>query len=122
LERQLNHGHELATRPRSRPGKGRRTQTVVATPVDSDWDLRIEIPGGRGQHSSMGAVAMGGALIGVLERAGTDEHDRFRVDELSIQRLGRDPDPVRDVGEFELSEKVERGRLVNGHRVFVSFL
>ena len=39
-----------------------------------------------------------------------------------VKRLGCDPDSVGDVGEFQLSKKVEQGRLVHGHRVFVSFL
>jgi len=35
--------------------------------------------------------------------------------------LGRDPDPIGDIGEFQLGKKVEQGRLVKSHRVIVSF-
>jgi hypothetical protein len=52
------------------------------------------------------------AFLGTLERAGADERGRFRIDQLLIERFGRDPNAVGDVGEFELGEKVEQGRLV----------
>ncbi|GGF24447.1 hypothetical protein GCM10011399_17450 [Subtercola lobariae] len=64
---------------------------------------------------------MSDALIGARKRCGADECRSFRVDQLLVQGLGRDPDPIGDVGEFELSKKIEQGRLVHGHRVFVSF-
>ncbi|GGK87055.1 hypothetical protein GCM10007382_03750 [Salinibacterium xinjiangense] len=50
-----------------------------------------------------------GAILGAFERSSTDERGRFRVDQLLVQRLGRDPDPVGDIGEFELAKKVKPG-------------
>jgi hypothetical protein len=39
------------------------------------------------------------------------------VDQLSVKRLGRDPNSVGYIGEFQLAEKVEQGRLVKSYRV-----
>jgi hypothetical protein len=80
-------------------------------------DRQVQIPGGRGQHPGAGAVAVGAALGRPLERAGADERGRFGIDQLLVERLGRDPNPVGDVGEFQFAKKVEQGRLVKSHRV-----
>ena len=48
---------------------------------------------------------------------GTSERGAFRIDQLLVERLGRDPDSVGDIGEFQLARKVEQGRLVENHRV-----
>ena len=64
-----------------------------------------------------GGVAVRRALGRPLERGGADERGRFRVDQLLVERLGRDPNPVGDIGEFQLAKKVEQGRLVKSNRV-----
>ena len=55
---------------------------------------------------------MGGALRRALEGGSADECGRFRIDQLLVERLGRGPDPVGDIGEFQLSKKFEQGTLV----------
>ena len=75
-------------------------------------DLQIEVSGGGGQRSGSDPVAVGGAIAAAFEWGGADERARFRVDQLLIERLGRDPDPVGDIGELQLGKQVEQGRLV----------
>jgi hypothetical protein len=53
-----------------------------------------------------------GALGGALERGGPDERSSFRINELLVEGLGRNPDPVGNIGEFQLGKQVEQGRLV----------
>jgi len=55
---------------------------------------------------------VGRAVAAALKRANTDERGRFRIDRLLIERFGREPDPVGDIGEFQLGEQVEQGRLI----------
>lgn len=52
------------------------------------------------------------ACGGACERGGADERGRFRINQLLIERLRRDADPVGDVGEFQFPEKLEEVRLV----------
>lgn len=59
-------------------------------------DPQIKFPGRRRQHSSSGAVAVGGALVGAFERAGADERGRFRIDQLLVQGFSCDADSVGD--------------------------
>jgi hypothetical protein len=66
-------------------------------------------------------VAVGAALIGAFGGAGADERGRFGVDQFWVKGFGRDPDSVGHVGEFELRQKVEQGRLVHRHRVLCSY-
>jgi hypothetical protein len=74
-------------------------------------DSQIQFPGRCRQHPSSGSVAVGGALIGALERASADKRGRLPLDQLLVKSLGCDPNSVGDVGEFELSKKIEQGRL-----------
>lgn len=92
--------------------------------VQSFLDSPIQLTGGRCQHSSAGAVAVGGAIVRAFERGSADKRGRFSFDQLPIERLGGDPNLVGDVGEFQLIEKAEQGNPVSGHRVmsFVSSL
>ena len=64
---------------------------------------------------------MSRALSHRLKRAGTDKRGRFRIYQLLVELLRRDPDAVGDIGEFQLGEQIEQGRLVKSHRV-VSFV
>jgi len=49
--------------------------------------------------------------------AGIDERGRLPLDQLLAERLSRDPNPVGDIGEFQLAKKVKQGRLIKTHRV-----
>ena len=68
---------------------------------------------------------MRGALGGTFERAGANEPRSFRINQLLMKSLGRESDPVGNVGEFESSKKVEQGShgpwpsCVGDHTVFV---
>ena len=55
---------------------------------------------------------MSGAVRGPFERGSADLRGSFRVDQLLIERLGRRPDPVSDISEFQFPEELEEGRLV----------
>jgi hypothetical protein len=59
---------------------------------------------------------LSGSLRRALEGGSADECGRFRIDQLLVERLGRGPDPIGDIGEFQLSKKFEQGRLVKSHR------
>jgi len=75
-------------------------------------DPQIKFPSRGGQHPSSGAVAVVGAILGAFERSSADERGRLPLNQLLIQRLARDPDPVSGLGEFQLTKKVKQGRLV----------
>jgi len=75
-------------------------------------DPQIQVSGSRRQRPGSGPVAVGRAVAAALKRANTDERGRFRIDQLLIERFGREPEPVGDIGEFQLGEQVEQGRLI----------
>jgi len=81
-------------------------------PLPELRDPQLQIPRRRRQGPRAGAVALRGACRGAFERGGADERGRFRVDQLLIERLGRRPNPVGDIGEFQFPEELEEGRLV----------
>src|SRR5699024_4854978 len=81
-----------------------------------------EVPGRRGQSARSGPVALGDSVRGAFERGRADERDRFRIDQLLIQRFGRDTDPVGDIGEFQFPEELEEGRLVKSHRALCPYV
>gem|GEM_PF-4591542 len=60
----------------------------------------------------MSPVALRHTLRGPFERGCADERGSLRIDQLLIQRFGRHPDPVGDIGEFQFPEQLEEGRLV----------
>ena len=60
---------------------------------------------------------MRGAHLGAFVLAAANQCGRFGVDQLLIERFGRRPDPVRDIGKFELGQKIKQCRLVKSHRV-----
>jgi hypothetical protein len=64
---------------------------------------------------------VGAALGRPLEWAGADERGRSPLDQLLVERLGRDPSPVGDIGEFQLAKEVEQGRLVKSNRVLCPY-
>ena len=75
-------------------------------------DPQIQVSGSRRQRPGSGPVAVGRAVAAALKRANTDERGCFRIDQLLIERFGREPEPVGDIGEFQLGEQVEQGRLI----------
>ena len=80
-------------------------------------DPQLQIPGRRRQDPGAGAVALGGAGIGALVRAGADHRGQLRLDQRLVERLGGGADAVVNLGGFECLEELEQGRLVQGHRV-----
>lgn len=62
-----------------------------------------------------------GAGIGPLMRAGTDHRGQLRIDQRLVDRPGSRADPFLDACVLEFLEQLEQGRLIQGHRVFVSF-
>jgi hypothetical protein len=67
-------------------------------------DRQIQVLRRRGQNLRVGAVAVGRAVGGPFERGDVDVRGRLPLDQFLIQRLGRDPNPVDDIGEFQLSK------------------
>jgi len=59
---------------------------------------------------------VGGAATGALEQGRADHRSRFCTNQLLVEPVGRGPDPVGDIGEFQLSKKFEQGKLVGSHR------
>jgi hypothetical protein len=84
-------------------------------------DPQLELARRGGQGSRSGSVALRHAIRGAFERSSADERRRLRVNQLLVERFGRDPDPVADIGEFQFPEQLEEGRLVKSHRAYVSF-
>jgi hypothetical protein len=80
-------------------------------------DPQLQIPGRRGQRARPGPVALGGAGLGALVRAGADHRGQLGLDQRLVERLGGGADAVVDLGGFECLEELEQGRLVQGHRV-----
>ena len=71
-------------------------------------DSELHPSHGRCQRSQARPVAVGAPLRGARVRSSADERSRSRVDQLLIKLLGRLPDPVGHVGEFQLSKQFER--------------
>ena len=86
-------------------------------PARSFFDAQIQLPGRGCQSPLTGPVAVGGSCVAAFERASADERGRLPLDQLLVERLGRNSNSV---GELQLAEEVEQGRLVESHRV-VSF-
>lgn len=106
-QRLVNPAAPLQQRREERPGAQLR-------------DPQLQLARCGRESAGAGAVALRGAVRGAFERGSTDERGRFRIDQLLVERLGRDPDPVGDIGEFQFPEELEEGRLVKSHRAFVS--
>ena len=65
--------------------------------------------------ASRGAGERG--LLALRERRSTNERGSLRIDQLLTQGFGREADPVRNIGEFQLGKQVTQRRLVKSHRV-----
>lgn len=65
---------------------------------------KLQIAGRRRESPRTHAVALRRASRGAFEGASADKRGRFRVDQVLIQRLGRDPGPIADIGEFQFPE------------------
>lgn len=81
-------------------------------PLAEFGDLEVQVPGRRREEPGPGAVSLGSAVGVALESVGADVRGGLRVDELLVKRFGRQPDPISDVGEFEIREERKQGRLV----------
>lgn len=57
-------------------------------------DLQVQVAGGGRERPGPGAVSLGRAGVGAFEWSGADESGRFGVDELLVERFGRETDPV----------------------------
>jgi hypothetical protein len=64
-------------------------------------NAQLQIPGRGGQRAAAVPVALRGARLAALVRGGADRGGQLRLDQRLIQRLGRRPDPVIDVGALE---------------------
>jgi hypothetical protein len=47
------------------------------------------------------AILLSSSLRRALEGGSADECGRFRIDQLLVERLGRGPDVIGDIGEFQ---------------------
>ena len=61
------------------------------------------------------SVAVPVAVVGALEDGSTDCRDSFRINQLLVKRLGRQPDSVGDIDQSQLSKKFEQGRPRKSH-------
>lgn len=75
-------------------------------------DPQIQIPGRGRQRPRTGAVADRDTTLRAFIRGRADERGRLRVDQLLIELLRREPDPVADIGGLQFPEELEEGRLV----------
>ncbi len=80
-------------------------------------DPQLQIPGRSGQGPGSRSVALSGAGLGALVRAGADHRGQLGLDQRLIQRLGRRPDSIVNLGGLQCLQQLEQGRLVQGHRV-----
>ena len=55
------------------------------------------------------------------KRGSTNERGSLRMDLRLTQGFGREADPVRYIGEFQLGKQVEQGRLVKSRRVLCPY-
>jgi hypothetical protein len=123
LDHRLSGSRRRANRLPS-PGRTRSGRPGGGVPAGRGRTFRPAIPGSsspgsrRGRHGSRaGAVAVGSALGRPFERGGADERGRLPLDHLLIRGFRRGPDPVGDVGEFQLAGQVKQGRLIKSNRV-----
>ncbi len=84
-------------------------------------DPQLQITGGAGQHPRPVPVALAGAGAGALVRDRADHRAELGFDQCLVDRLGRLPDPVINIGGLECRQDFQQCRLVQGHRVPVSF-
>lgn len=81
-------------------------------PLPQLRNLQRQIPSGRRQRAGTRAVPQRGSIDVPFERARANERGRLPLDQLLIEHLRRRPDPVGDIGELQLGEEVEQGRLI----------
>jgi len=79
-------------------------------------DLQLEVPGGGGQQTLAVPVALGGAGIAPLVRAGADHRGRFGFDQLVENPLERRADRVGHLPRLERGEQLGQVRISEGHR------
>lgn len=104
----LHHHREQCLIDTAAPFQQRREER----PLPQLREAQFKVSGCRGQGARTGAVALRHTLRGPFERGCADERGSLRIDQLLIQRFGRHPDPVGDIGEFQFPEQLEEGRLV----------
>ncbi len=64
-------------------------------------DPQLQIPGRRAQRARAGAVPLGGTGLGALVRGGTDHRGQLGLDQGLVDRGGRRPDSVVDIGGLQ---------------------
>ena len=113
----LHHDREQGLIDPAAPLQQRREER----PLPQLRNPQLQLTRGGRKSARTGPVALRDTIRSAFERGGTDERGRFRIDQLLIERLGRNPDSVGDIGEFKFPEQLEEGRLVKSHRAYVSF-
>jgi hypothetical protein len=81
-------------------------------PLAELGDLGVEVAGRCREDPGPGAVPLGGAVGVALESIGTDVCGGLHIDEFLLERFGRKPDSISDMGEFKIRDKSKQGRLV----------
>lgn len=104
----LHHDREQGLIDPATPLQQRREER----PLPQLRDPQIQIPGRGRKRPSTRPVADRDTTLGAFIRSGADERGRLRVDQLLVELLRREPDPVADVGGLQFPEKLEEGRLV----------
>jgi hypothetical protein len=61
-------------------------------------------------------VAVSGPRIGALMRDRADHRAELGLDQSLVDRFGRMPDPVINLGGLQRIQNLKQGRLVQGHR------
>jgi hypothetical protein len=84
-------------------------------------DPQLRIAGGAGQHPRPVPVALAGAGAGALVRDRADHRGELGFDQCWVDSPGRLPDPVITIGGLECLQDFQQCRLVQGHRVLISF-
>jgi hypothetical protein len=82
-------------------------------------DPQLQVPRRRGHRPLAVPIPQAGPGLSALVRVRADHRRELGFDQRLVDRLGRLPDPVIDLGGFEYFQDFEQGRLVQGHRVRV---
>ncbi len=108
----LHHHREQGPVDASAPLQQRREER----PGPQLGDLQLEVPCGSGQQARPVPVALVGASLGPLVRAGADHRCGFGFDQLVEDPLQARADRVGHLPGSERGEQFGQVRIVEGHR------